>query len=151
MNNDHILDVFNDIRAVLDDVPCHVVDIIFGEEPRIALMSTMFLLIGKAENEYLLSFSINNCKIVDIARLTNVLTVLLGNTLHIHDDNYIDVGTGEFAFGDDAYCNYEADMFKSKGYKFCVCCENYLPKEVFEGGELCSICSKITIPATVFS
>lgn len=109
------------------------------------------LLIAVSETEYELSFTVSDYELHNVAKITNVLTKLLQDKLHIVEDNFVDSETSDVFFGTDAYEAFEDAVNSDNGLVYCNICERYVPEDLFISElQYCKVCNEITVPVTTF-
>jgi len=100
--------------------------------------------------QYLLSFTVNNYNIQDVAWYTHILSLYFQSQLSIHEDNYIDEKNKKFYFGPTAYTKFEEQIHTDRGFVKCPVCERYVPRSIIdEQTGYCKICG-IDLPNSTF-
>lgn len=162
--DDHLFDVLKEIQSL-----CEINDICKQElcgvivktntehESQWCYRTNLFMLLAspseedEEEDEYHLSFSINNYTVQSVAYYTHLITLVCGTALLIDDDHFVDHKNQTVLFGTNAYNKFEEYVHEQKGFVKCPLCERYVPKDIFypEKG-YCKICEDVELPVTVF-
>ena len=116
-----------------------------------AIICKYFAIIEHAPRYYYITFCLNYCGFYEVAFFSHILTLLLGNEMHIFDDHYMDIKEGRMYFGDAAHLRNLDVINTKRGLKQCTMCDKYLPVEFFKDKDFCCIiCAKMVLPNVKF-